>query len=277
MGKSVVKKLFIFTLLFSIVFLQLAQAVSPFEEGNFVGGYTIEYPAINHIPFGSDFDLRFHVYNTSDGVPVDNSSTTCFLKLFNQTGFLLFNNTLKHIPGSIIVNEWETDIAPGNFSNTGEYYYFVQCSSSTQGGFDTINFEVNLSGEDLTTAHAIIYGIIMFLLFGLFLVLILFLMKISSKKEGEEKKDQVGIVKKLYFKIFLIGLIYALGIVILNLMVGLSSLFTSLRIFEGTIGFIFQLMLRLAWPVTIILMLWVTIIVIKNSNAKKLINKLGNA
>ncbi len=94
-------------------------------------------------------------------------------------------------------------------------------------------------------------------------------------KENEKSDGKMKIVKIKYLRIFLIALTYPIIMIIFNLMNGLAVNFTSLSIFSGTLGFLFETMLRAAWVWTIIMILWVIISLIKDSNIKKNMEKLG--
>ena len=61
----------------------------------------------------------------------------------------------------------------------------------------------------------------------------------------------------------------------LNLLNGLAINFASLGIFAGTLSFFFQTLMSLAWVFTVIIILWIFYLLIKDSNVQKNIDKLG--
>jgi len=56
---------------------------------------------------------------------------------------------------------------------------------------------------------------------------------------------------------------------------GLAVNFSTLTMFSGTIGFLFEIMLRGSWIFTVVIVLWIFYMLIKDSNVKKQIQRLG--
>lgn len=147
------KKIFLFTifLLLLVVPLSMAQVV-PFQQPTFLEGFTIKYPANGIIEQGQDYQFNFHIFNTSNGVPII-SGIECHFHLYNATG----QHQLS-LEESTFTFEYDIafNISGGNFSETGEYSYLVQCNSTTQGGYDSIPFSVTPTGLETTEGQGIV-------------------------------------------------------------------------------------------------------------------------
>lgn len=131
------------------------------------------------------------------------------------------------------------------------------------------------NGEELTVGQSIIYLIFIFILFGLISILFYFIVIIPKNNEKDENGHEVKIIRMKYLRVFFIGLVYGMLIILLNLTNGIAVNFSSMSIFSGTIGFLFLTMLRLAWPFTFILILWILYMLIHDSNISKNIAKIG--
>src|SRR5690606_18692761 len=121
----------------------------------------------------------------------------------------------------------------------------------------------------IATGDAIIYAILLLILFGVLLVMIYFAFAI----DGENYRDEdgwMGINLKKYLRIFLIAIIYPIIIQILNLMNAVSVEVGTITQFSGVIGFLFEIMLRGAIVWTIIMVGWVFYSAWKDSKIKEM-------
>jgi len=166
MGKMIKKKVFVllFLVLFSLTFIS---AVPPFQEGVFPDGYTIKYPSQKILKQNQDYKFQFHVFNSSNGIPI-NDSVTCHFHLYNSSGSHLVisqTSTIEHL------FDYEFLINGGNFSTIGKMSYIIQCENDgiTEGGFDSIGIEITSTGFEATMQQAVMYGIILFILLTLFI------------------------------------------------------------------------------------------------------------
>jgi uncharacterized membrane-anchored protein YitT (DUF2179 family) len=156
--------LFIFIFLFSF---NLIHADPPFAQPqNLLGGYEIKIPPFDTFKQNEDLNLNFHLFNLSNGVPIDNSSTDCFIHLYQSNGIQELEIEVPHESFNTINNEWEILILGDNFSGIGNYAYIVQCNSSSLGGFESISFSITPSGNS-GTANIVFFIAVIVLLFGL--------------------------------------------------------------------------------------------------------------
>lgn len=146
------KKLFF--LIFGILFLfslVSVSAVPPFQTGASDTGYQIKFPQIQTLTQNTNFTLNFHIFNISNGVPIDNSSTVCVLHFYGIQGNQEFEVNVSHSNSITVNNEWEILMLAGNISETGEYSYVIQCNSLTDnlGGFNAVGLLVTPTGEPI--------------------------------------------------------------------------------------------------------------------------------
>ena len=162
--------LFLLCFLLSFFFISLVSAQPPFQQTtNFVDGYEIKVPAFSTLQQNQNFTFSFHIYNISDGIPIDDSSTDCDFHLYDNLGeHLITQNNIPNTDSHGLVNEWEIEVFGTNFSRIGAYSYLIDCNSTTLGGFESISFEVTPTGlTNLLGFYFIIIGIsLIFLILG---------------------------------------------------------------------------------------------------------------
>ena len=131
-------------------------------------GCTISPIIRESLKAGESFDFNFHLFNTSNGVPLS-SSFSCIFHFYNQSGDHVFSKVLTNDPLSEhgVTNEWGERMNGGNISTIGSYAYIVQCNSTVSGCADKGYFVVTNSGYDATTGRALIDA-------SLLLVLVIF-------------------------------------------------------------------------------------------------------
>ena len=137
-------------------------------------------------------------------------------------------------------------------------------------------FNINPSGKNASTGDSILYSLFSLILFGVIFLLSFFVFSMPSKNEKDERGFENKILKIKYIRVFFISLIYALIILLLNFLNGLASSFLSLSIFAGILGFLFETMLRISWPFTFIMIAWIVVMLIHDSNLGKQLKKFEN-
>ena len=100
-----------------------------------------------------------------------------------------------------------------------------------------------------------------------------FILIMPSDNEKDDGGFETKVVRVKYFRVFLIFLLYPSLIILLNFLNGLAVNFTALSMFAGTLGFLFETMMRLAWTFTIIMIAWIVIMLIHDTNIKKQLDK----
>ena len=128
------------------IFILLAFAVcSKTEPQNIITeqGLVIEYPAFIHHEQNTHFNLHTHVINSSNGIIIDNTSTKCFIHIYNITGDHIVKLDMGY---SAVDPEFELYIGAGNFSTLGDYAYIIQCNGTEGGDFVRGFFEITEDG-----------------------------------------------------------------------------------------------------------------------------------
>ena len=131
-----------------VMLIGMVTATSPFQSGNPATGFDIKYPQLDTYQLNHSINFNIHLFNSSNGYPIDSSTATCYLHIANQSGFQIFNGTLPPDTNSNIVNEYDLVVLGGNFSTAGNYGYTIQCNDSIQGGYVSIPITVTPTGED---------------------------------------------------------------------------------------------------------------------------------
>ncbi len=169
------------------------------------------------------------------------------------------------------------------------FYNYTFCNTTLLGTYLVNGFEdldgtktvwnydllITPSGKISTTSESILYVLFVLILFGLLLTMFYFILIMPNENEKGEGGVIIGIVKLKYLRVFLIAMTYPVIIIILNLMNGLAVQFTSLTIFSGTLGFLFETMLRGVWIFTLVIILWIFYMLVQDSNVMKNIERLG--
>jgi len=166
---------FFFTALFMLSFVSAVPPVT--EVGSFPEGFEIKYPNDRNIEQFKDYEFEFHVFNSSNGVPIidtgQDPAISCYFHLYNKSGnhiAELFENTPDHI------FDYSFHVDGANFTELGQQSYIIQCNSSTQGGFADVAFEVTTDGR---TRKSILDNSMLLILLIIFVIL--FVLAYSTK------------------------------------------------------------------------------------------------
>lgn len=171
-----------FILLVILISLSLINSAPPVTQvQQFSEGYVLKVPEDFIIKQNTNYSFMIHVFNISNGLP-RTSSISCYLHLYDNTGehiAIIMTNTSEHL------FDYEFFIDKYNFTKTGDYYYNVQCNSSSLGGFMASNILVTPSGNDrINTGESIVLTtslIPMILLLLIFVYISTFFVKPRSK------------------------------------------------------------------------------------------------
>lgn len=167
---------------------------------------------------------------------------------------------------------WKTNITPTTTSRhdvTGQ-----GDKDGTDTSFATA-FEVTPSGKVATTGDSLLYLLFTSILFGFICILSFFIITMPSRNERDEGGFEMRVTPLKYFRVVLVFLLYPAIILLLNFLNGLAANFTALSMFSGILGFLFETMLRLSWPFTIIVIVWIVIMLIHDSNLSKQLDKFN--
>lgn len=192
------------------------------------------------------------------------------------------NVTISNVNGIIFANE------PMTLNGSGVWTFNLTPTIASRhdvagiGNIDGVDtsfttfFEVTGSGKVASTGDSILYSLFSIILLVIISGLFFFVFIVPNENEKDERGFENKIVKWKYFRVIVIVLIYALTILLLNFLNGLAINFTALSMFSGIFGFLFKLMLSLAWVFTILMIVWIVFMLIHDTNLKKQLNKLNN-
>lgn len=264
----------IFLGLMLLCLIGLVTAQPPFSQSvGFTDGYLIEFPQQGTIPQNQDYLFNFHVYNLSNGFPIDNSVTDCFFHLYDNSGLHLIETNLDYVSE----NEWQINVTQGNFTREGDYSYIVQCNSSILGGFQSVGFEVSNADRQINISESIIYILLTIGVFLIFVISLYFTIAIPYSNKTNEKGAVIKVTKAKYFKLLMVGITYAFFVWLLNILIGVSSSFASLTLYYGFISFLFSIMLNLTIPIFALIFVIMGAEIIRDSNVMKTIKRFGSA
>lgn len=161
------------------------------------------------------------------------------------------------------------------FSNTqtiGRYWYTTKGDLNGVTTGQSICFDVTPTGNILSTGASMIYTVLLVILiilniFNFYIIATLDVR--NATKDGEV----VGITLIKYVRIILIGLSYGLILLTLNLMNALALASSQVTQFSGIIGGLFDIMIRMAWVWTLIIVIWIFVSIWKDNQLVKEIRK----
>lgn len=153
MSKSkTTKNLFSFTFILSLTFILLFSfsfviAVVPITVIS-VGDNTLEIqtPLFSSLRQGEDLYLNFHVYNKTDGYLFNNTWVDCTYHVYRPNNTADTGTSGDTVADGIYAHQ--ADVLGGNFTEIGNYFYYLHCNSSERGGFAQGLFKVTPSGDD---------------------------------------------------------------------------------------------------------------------------------
>lgn len=156
MNKSFVAVFFVFVFIFSFIGFGVASPI--YQTSNQDVGLIIETQNYEFIKIGEDFNVEIHVYNSTNGLPVDNSSVSCVIHYSYANGTQAIEDNMSfEEPFDFTYNVSQS------FLTGGKGYFVFQCDSS-EGGFRSSRVEVTLSGlpYHIETLWATVFLILIF-------------------------------------------------------------------------------------------------------------------
>lgn len=189
------------------------------------------------------------------------------------------NITVSNVNGIIFANQ------PMVLNGSGVWVYYITPTltsrydvtgigdiSGTDTSFVTF-FLVTPSGKIASTGDSILYALFCFILFGVISILSFFIVAIPSENERDDNGFESKVVRIKYLRVLLVFFLYPTTILLLNFLNGLAVNFTALGLFSGILGFLFETMLRLSWPFTIIIIIWIVVLLIHDTNVNKQLDR----
>lgn len=134
-------------------------------------------------------------------------------------------------------------------------------------------FEVTPSGKVASTGDSLLYFLFAIISFGWICLLSFFILVMPANNEKDDTGFEGKVVRIKYLRVLLIFFLYPSLILMLNFLNGLATNFTALSMFAGTLGFLFELMMRLAWPFTVIIIFWIIVMLVHDTNISKQLDR----
>lgn len=251
MGK---KRIFlIVSFLFLISLISFISAQPPFAQtGTFTEGYEIKYPPFSTFKQNTDVTLNFHVFNITNGVPIDNSSTNCYLHIYLSQGTQEYETEVSH-SNTNVINEWEINVDKGNFTASGDGAYVIQCNSTILGGFESVSFEITKSGKTIS------FNLFLPLVVILFFSMLCFIFGVTSKENKIMKYTLFSLAVVMAY----VGIQYTLIVVQDYSLIGET---------EGGLGFFLTFFQAITWiigGIFTLVIIWLFLQLRKWFNIKK--------
>ena len=164
-NKNLFLFLFILLLLFSFV-----RADKIIETKTNVNGLQLFFPdCYTYLPQNTDYEINIHVSNISNGYPLTNIETDCYLHLYNSTG----QHTIESNLLTKDVNGWDHQliIKGDNLSDVGTHSIYIWCNyTSSLGGEVRSSFIITESGFEITEGRSIFAIGLLFILICLMFI-----------------------------------------------------------------------------------------------------------
>ena len=172
----------IFFLLFLIIIPVLVYSQPPFETISISpDGVVISFPLLFFFEQGEDIIFDFHVFNSTTGLQLTNTTTNCTLHIFDNTGDHVINQ--EPVPFDSTGVDWVLNVSGTNFTRLGAYAFLVNCQAPWGGGFDNHRFRVTLDGEDdevITNTNSFSFNFIFWIMFLLSIIFIVMMHKFKE-------------------------------------------------------------------------------------------------
>jgi len=234
LAKKVILLLLGMLLLFSFSFVS---AIPPVQISDPTTGLTISYPKIEYVKAGEEFNFHAHVFNTTNGLAVTNTSTSCFFHGYYSNGTHVIKENMTFESGGV---DFAITI-PAVLIVSGRYTWIVQCSSAEAGGFISEQIVISSTGEQLETGDAIIYStlvIFLCLLFGL----LLYILSIIPRDTKSEDDFVINVSKLEYLRPIVLGLGWILLTSIMFIVANVAVGFLDAGLLGEFLFMIFRLM-----------------------------------
>ncbi len=179
---------------------------------------------------------------------------------------------------------------PIGMQKTGTFYNHSFCETSLFGQYiisgdhdldeeiDTwrADFISNALGREFTTADSILYIFLSISIFIMFAIALYFQITLPSKNPKEDNGIILKVTRVKYLKFMLILVTYPLFLWFLNILIAISTNFSSLSQFLGFFSFLFDVLVRLGLPLFIFVFVVIMFNVIKDNHIKDMVKRFGS-
>jgi len=187
-----------------IFFAANVSAIPPVQISSNTG-MQIEYPPFEFIKLGTA--QRFHVHVINETTAKTNKTTSCFIHLYNQTGW--------DIGGTDLILEgyngvdFAATLDAGNFSTNGIYAWVIQCNATNEIAFAAGSITVSPLGKEFTIQQSILDSIIFIIAILIFIGLIVAGVYLPSGNHKDSITGYISSVNNLkYLRILCFAFAY---------------------------------------------------------------------
>jgi len=263
----------VFLLILGLFLLTFVNAIPPVQT-TIVADVGLEISATNfdYHKQNEYHTFRFRVYNTSSQEYFNDEEVNCSFGLINSRGDYVFNQ----IP--VVTDDYlfVVNVTGGNFSEVGAYHEGINCitDDGTIGAFPKIiSFEVTPTGEELTTAKAIlqlgfIALLILLLLADLFSIMLL---PDKTTKDGQGLIMDFGNLKYLRPLLLLVAWVILLAIFFLASNIAIAYLTAGM--FGSFLFVVYKIMFVLTLPIIFVWFIWIFVKMFQDREIKSMLER----
>ena len=243
-------KLLVFFLLGIILIIPMISAVPPVTTvQQFTEGLIIVTSPQQYLKQNQDFTVNFFVHNQSNGRHISNSSTNCSFYLDNSNGTLVLSQKVNYNENDY----WDIVIKGGNFSETEQYNYGIDCHHTFLGGSTSGAYIVNPLGDELTSSKAFLYILLFVVSILIFIGLSIFGIYLPVSNKKDELSGYILAVSNLkYLKYLSLAFAYLVSIIISYLAWMISYAYLSMNFLSKLFQFAFYFQAVVALPLFIL-------------------------
>jgi len=267
MGKKLIFSLIVCFVFLISIGLVTAQPPTTTNIQAFDTGFVIEPSPTIYIKQNTDYVVNFFVYNISNGVPIDNTTTSCVFYMADNQGNLI------HFSDVLYTTYWTTTIAGGNFSELGHYPYGIKCNSSELGGAFINYFEVTYTGKIMSVSQSILSIGFLSLLVLIFFLNFIAMGYLPKRNQVDEEGKILSITYLKYFRNILAMTGYFLFIGIVYIASNLAYAFLDEVLIADTLFMIFRVAFGFAPVVVIVWLIWIFVSMFHDKQFQNMLNR----
>jgi hypothetical protein len=218
------KLILVYLGIFMMTFVISAPPVTTVQD--FPEGFVIEHPNFDYLELNKDYEVNIHVFNSTNGYFIDNSTVNCSIHLYNKSGFHLIQDQMDFIEPY----DFEYNIKGGNFSEENIYSIIFFCFNGESGGFIQKTLQITKNGFpiDDSRTNTNIFLISLFAGFGFFMFMSAAKLPQDNIRNDDGRLLHVSHLKYLRFPFWGIGYFAFIAVMFLSGSLATTYLGTSL-------------------------------------------------
>lgn len=212
-------------------------------------------------------------FKQNENVQLYQTCNNCTYCNLTRVSYPNSTNILTNINMTQDNSYFSYNIGAGNTTILGTWSYCYDCGNAVEKDTGCIEFDVNTTGVELTTAKAFIY---LGLLALLIIIFVIDLFAVPMLPSGDLRDDDgriISINKLKYLRPVLYGIAWFLliGIIFIGSNIAFAYLGTNLL---GSILFkIFQIMMLMSYPMLLLAFIGILYNIVQDKKMKKMMNR----